>query len=1033
MLIIRANSTVQVLLIFLLLTGMPSFAQRNYSLQKWAITQADGLPDRNVNCGIQDRLGYLWFGTRSGLCQYDGTTFTSLTKLSHGLRGSAILSLSADDSAGIIIQYIEPGSSGTPDEMIDVVDIHTHVVSPFSIYYPRAPFKESDVEEILYTPGKPVQFLLKGNHRYTWRYTHASGFKRVPLRGIPIQTKIPGFEKLTAEQRGQMNNRLSLKFVLTADSSLFSFGGTNNRVLALPGKGYLIPFKDALIHGGVDQLCFLDLQGNVYPLDSAHQAGTDFNAYQGYLWSPNYNHNNTYISLNGDAKDAIIEMQDRNIVFYSAQTGFTRIFEQEENMKVRSFFTDRLGAWWLCTNAGIYKIKKKRKVFDTYFTRENPRFSFNNSARGIYVDDEVLSVNLYDAPVIVVRGDTLVLKQEQNFAVTRIQDALWIGQYNVSRFDLKTRAVTKATSSVLSEVWSIFPIADNRLLLGCSYGLATMDMTTDRIVKIDCAPFPAARFVYKILRNAAGQIMAAAENGIYVLDNAMAVVDFYSISSVQKGKQLPCNGIHDLYQDRDDIYWIGSSQEGLFRWDKEAHTFQQFGIENGFLSTAICNIQEDNQRRNLWVSTDYGLTRFNMETKSAVTYTRHDGISDNEFNRSSSFQDRRGRMYFGGMNGVTSFNPEDLQEHDEERNDFFLLRKFTVINSGTGTIEDNTRLVLETGAITLNGQTKLFACSFALLDYERRQHLFAYKVEGLDTDWHYTHDDHLELGNLPYGNYRLKIKAQLASGDWHNRPICVAIAVPAPFYRQWWFMLLTGMLLLALIGFVIWYRTRSLKRENFKLEHLVSERTQELQASLSEQKAMLQEIHHRVKNNLQFIEAIINMQIDVSNTTSNQHVLKVVSRRISAMTLVHEMLYTKESVEMISVKDYIRELTNKLSSMMEGDEMAIKFNTAVVDIHMNISSCLALGMITTELVSNSIKHGFKGIKDPEVAIELRKNSGNTYTYMIRDNGSGLSESGAQSNGLGMRLIDIFVRQMKGKHTFRNENGLVFTLDLALVD
>jgi two-component sensor histidine kinase len=242
-----------------------------------------------------------------------------------------------------------------------------------------------------------------------------------------------------------------------------------------------------------------------------------------------------------------------------------------------------------------------------------------------------------------------------------------------------------------------------------------------------------------------------------------------------------------------------------------------------------------------------------------------------------------------------------------------------------------------------------------------------------------------------------------------------------------------AVLLLLLIVVIIAYRTRLLKNKNTQLEQIVSDRTKELQRSLNQQKAMLQEIHHRVKNNLQFIEAIINMQINISKEEVNQNILQDINRRINAMTLVHEMLYNKESLETISVKHYIAELIKKLRGIVDGKLSTFEFNDQIDDIQLDINTCMALGMITTELVSNSLKYGFVEDRAPAISIQLKKTKkDNAYLFRVRDNGPGLPE-GKLNNGLGMRLIDIFTRQLRGKHSFRNDDGLLFTLEMTIAN
>ncbi len=227
-------------------------------------------------------------------------------------------------------------------------------------------------------------------------------------------------------------------------------------------------------------------------------------------------------------------------------------------------------------------------------------------------------------------------------------------------------------------------------------------------------------------------------------------------------------------------------------------------------------------------------------------------------------------------------------------------------------------------------------------------------------------------------------------------------------------------------------RLRLLRKENQKLEKLVSERTSELELSLKEQMALTQEVHHRVKNNLQFIGAMLEMQINAIENESNQGVLKNTSRRIASMTLVHEMLYNRDTLESISLKEYLHELVTKFYDMIEDKDLNIHFKVKIEDVCYNINNSVAIGMITSELLSNSIKYAFEGIENPEIEINLRLDEANkTMIYTISDNGKGYDPKNVQS-GLGSRLIDIFSRQLKGKYVITNTSGLKYTFEFPFL-
>ena len=232
--------------------------------------------------------------------------------------------------------------------------------------------------------------------------------------------------------------------------------------------------------------------------------------------------------------------------------------------------------------------------------------------------------------------------------------------------------------------------------------------------------------------------------------------------------------------------------------------------------------------------------------------------------------------------------------------------------------------------------------------------------------------------------------------------------------RRMYFFIAVLIALTALIAFLL----VRIKKTNLQL----AERNKE-------KDALIQEIHHRVKNNLQFISSLINMQMNSSVDNREIHTLNDASRRIRAMALVHEMLYNAKETKGISIKQYLEELVISLDQLVNSDKIPIAFKLHLEDESFNVSDSIALGMITSELVSNSMKHGFKGTKNPEIEMVLRKEKNNVL-FTIRDNGVGLKDGGEQKKTLGMRLIDIFSRQLKGNYTIAAKSGYCYEIQFT---
>lgn len=196
----------------------------------------------------------------------------------------------------------------------------------------------------------------------------------------------------------------------------------------------------------------------------------------------------------------------------------------------------------------------------------------------------------------------------------------------------------------------------------------------------------------------------------------------------------------------------------------------------------------------------------------------------------------------------------------------------------------------------------------------------------------------------------------------------------------------------------------------------------------SEKDILIQEIHHRVKNNLQFVGSLLNMQINSSTNETDTLSLIDATRRIRAVALVHEMLYNQNEINGVEIKKYLTELILSINDVVNTKNLPINFVVEADTIDFSAKNAIAIGMITSELISNSIKYAFKMQKSPEIKINLKQQPEyNTIIFTVKDNGTGFTHSPKNEDTLGLRLISIFSRQLKGEYTFENNDGLLYSL------
>ncbi len=199
----------------------------------------------------------------------------------------------------------------------------------------------------------------------------------------------------------------------------------------------------------------------------------------------------------------------------------------------------------------------------------------------------------------------------------------------------------------------------------------------------------------------------------------------------------------------------------------------------------------------------------------------------------------------------------------------------------------------------------------------------------------------------------------------------------------------------------------------------------QLKRSLEEKEILLKEIHHRVKNNLQTIISLLDLQIDAVEDNRTKEILKSSLNRVTAMALIHEKLYKSKDLSKIKANEYLQNLIDYLYSVYKTDSNRITMSSDVTEFLLTLDTAIPCGMIINELVSNSIKHAFtEKSDDRRITIYLKEKDENNLILSVKDNGIGipLDMNLNDSSTLGLKLVNLFVKQLEGKITFSGVNG-----------
>jgi two-component sensor histidine kinase len=233
------------------------------------------------------------------------------------------------------------------------------------------------------------------------------------------------------------------------------------------------------------------------------------------------------------------------------------------------------------------------------------------------------------------------------------------------------------------------------------------------------------------------------------------------------------------------------------------------------------------------------------------------------------------------------------------------------------------------------------------------------------------------------------------------------------------------------------------------LEHKVAERTsdltdislnlmteidirldaeKQLTKSIGEKEVLLREVHHRVKNNLQIIISLLNLQSRYITDETTRLAFRESQNRIRAMALVHEKLYQSTNLATIDIDNYLRFLGDNLFQFLSMKGKGITLTMDIRDIFLAIDTAIPIGLIINELISNSLKYAFPGGRKGEISVAIHRQD-RTLTILFHDNGVGIPEDFDWRNAesLGLRLVISLVEQLDGTIELDRSTGTAFTI------
>lgn len=811
-----------------------------------------GLSQLTVMSIFQDSRGYMWFGTQEGLNKYDGIKFTTYqTKYNdpQAISSGWINSITEDAEGNIWV--------GTRNG-VNVLNVDDNTFKQYT--------SDDGVDSLNDSVSHAV---YKAKNGTMWVATR-KGLNQF----LESEKRFKHHNFYGDNENGSINITVVAEDIAGAlwlgsgSDGLMRFDPDTEQVNVV-SKKFLTPSGEKKV--GIrslfideEQILWIGTQSNgLYKLNLTKPKAD--NTVQSIVYVNNFA-DEPVMTIAKDQQQTLwvgtttgLKFKKNNVNNFVNLNDLPNISGNKINDEVWSLYSDLSGVFWVGTFNGLYKWNTRTTQFDHLFHNDeisslssnkitmigsDRNFNYIGTPSGV----DLLNKNTGEYTTLPLQGgDVDGLKEliVMSFAYVS-EEEVWFGyrskgatKYNPVTKIFKHYDADHKNKKALGSpgITSILRASDNTVWFGTfngglsKYNRDTNDFTTFWHDPTDISTISSDK-VLTIHESDDGNIWAGtwdAGLSIFVPSTGTA---FRIPHKKDDPQSLSSNRVLTILEDSSKNMWIGTEGSGLNiltaeRREQGKIVFDKLDSENGMPSNVVYGLLEDSDG-NIWSSTNKGLVKIEHKTKGISVFTVSQGIQGNEFNSGTHHKDADGYLYFGGNNGVTRFNPEDIRPNQVPPK--IDLTRFQQLNNLVGIYD----VLNERGEIEISHRDYSIGFEFLALDFVSPvDNEYKYKLVGFDKDWVEVKDfKRATYTNLPSGKYTFRVKAANSDGVWNEEGKSISLVVnPAPWFSWWAYAIYSFMALVAALYIVRVYRRKAELREQYQI-HLQKEvniRTSELQ------------------------------------------------------------------------------------------------------------------------------------------------------------------------------------------------------------
>ena len=802
---------------------LPAHAQNAIHYYFRTMDIRNGLSQNTVYQILQDKKGFMWFGTKDGLNRYDGLSFRIYKKENSGLGRNFVTALYEDYEGNIWI-----GTDGG-------VFIYNPVSDSFT------PFgHKSDKGTVI---RDFVTMIGSDGNNNIWISVENQGLFRYNCREKTLQNYLhdSGLANVT---RFWLNGN-TCWLALYADNLYYTEAGFDSPLQPFKDADGKEIFKGDIINWQVDGphncIYVASLNGLTEINQTTGKARRLLNAYvrslqfrsDEELWVGAESGLYIYNLTKDKVTHLTVPNQDDSYAL-SDNAIYSLCCDKENGMWIGSYF------------GGVNYYPYQWTYFEKFYPRENLRH-FGRRVREIcQSNDGTLWIGTEDKGLFNFDPESGEIVPFEHPAIYQNVhglcldgDDLWVGTFSggLNRVNLRTKQVRhyakgeSENTMVANDAFTICKTTTGDVWIGTTSGLLKYNRDSDDFIRI---PQLKNMFTYDILEDFNGNLwIATFSNGVFCYNVRDRQWKNY-IADENDSTALPYNKVISIYEDSKKRLWFMTLGEGFCRYNPQTNNFIRYDMSQGFPSNTIYKMVED-KKGNLWITTNYGLVCFNPDTGAKHAYTTANGLLSNQFNFQSGYCDKKGRIYLGSINGFIAFDPETFVENTflppVAITDFYLFNKRLSAGNPDSPLKKS---ITYSDELVLEANQNSFSFAVAALSYQAPEmNRLEYTLEGFDREWYAVgRNSQINYSNLPYGSYTLRIKGSNSDGKWNETERVLGIRIRPPFYLSVWaYMVYVLLALCSLVAVIIYFRGRTRRKHQLAMEKFEREKERELYAA----------------------------------------------------------------------------------------------------------------------------------------------------------------------------------------------------------